>query len=286
MSGTALPSQPKRRLSQGPLLPIVSLLAVFVLWQILAYTMGENTSGDRTVPSLPDIVGSFERFADYWKGGLGVERTSVSGNPTFAGAVLGFFYSALLTAMHAVAGVVLGICTGLLLAVAVSWSSVLRGMLAFPGHFARMLPLLAMAPLFALWFGDTHKGAILFVAFTGFSLVFPIALNAIGNVPAYYEQYARTLGAGPVRSYFEVVLPAAMREIRSAVMLAVGFSWTAAIVAEYIGHDYGLGYVVKNAEFFGRTDLLALVATIALGLAAASFALARLVLDWSTRWAD
>ena len=127
---------------------------------------------------------------------------------------------------------------------------------------------------------------ILFVGFTSFALVFPIALNSIGNVPGYYSQYARSLGASSRRTYFEVVLPAGLPPIRSGVMLALGFGWSSAIAAEYITAQYGLGHIVKNAEFFARTGLLGMVAFITLILAAISFALAGRLMAWATRWAE
>ncbi len=265
---------------------VLSLVAVVVMWHVISLIAGNDTAGERKVPTIIDIGRAFDHFADYWRGGLGVQKTSVSGHPTFEGALLGFVYNTGLTLLHTVGGVALGILTGVALAVVVSWSATFRAMFALPGHFARMLPLLAMAPLFALWFGNTDKGAVLYTGFVAFSLVFPISVNAIGNVPGYYGMFAASLGASRGRTYRAVVLPAALPELRSGIMLAVGFGWSAAIAAEYIGDDYGLGHIVQNAGYFGRTNVLALVALIALLLAAGSFAITGKLLGWATRWAE
>jgi sulfonate transport system permease protein len=265
---------------------VISIVLMLVVWPVVSALAGTNKSGDAMVPTLFDVAGSITRFADYWRGGLGVEATRAGGAVTWQGVLLGLGYNIGVTAIRLVAGLVLGIGAGLLLAVAVSWQHVVRDLFTLPGHFARMLPLLAMVPLFSLWFGDTEQGAILFVAFTAFALVFPIALNAIGNVPGYYSQYARSLGASGLRTYLGVVLPAALPQIRPGVMLAVGFGWSAAIAAEYLGQEYGLGHVVQNAEYFGRTNLLGLVAVITLVLAAISFAIAGRLMAWATRWAE
>lgn len=264
----------------------VSIVGILVLWHVVSALAGENRSGDALVPGITDIAGSVERFADYWKGGLGVEATRAGGEVTVPGMLLGFGYNTGLTTLRLVAGVLLGLGCGIGIAVLVSWSSVLRGLFALPGHFTRMLPLLAMVPLFSLWFGDSEHGSILFVAFTAFSLLFVIALNAIGNVAPHCEQYARSLGASRARAYFQVVLPAALPEIRAGVLLAVGFGWSAAIASEYLGQEYGLGHIVQNAEYFGRTDLLALVAFIALAGAALSLWATERFLSWATRWAE
>lgn len=288
-SGAAV-AQPRGGLGRGrqprSWTTLASIVAMLVLWQVISVIAGQNRSGDALVPNLVDLAHAAKRFADYWKGGLGVRSTKVGGPVTVEGALLGFGYNVGLTAMRLVAGVLLGILLGVGLAVLVSWSSVLRGLFALLGHFARMLPLLAMVPLFSLWFGDSEPGSILFIAFTAFALLFVIALNAIANVPPHCEQYARCLGASRARAYYQVVLPAAFPEIRAGIMLAVGFGWSAAIASEYLGQEYGLGHIVQNAEFFGRTDLLALVAFIALVFAAVSLWAVGKLLAWATRWAE
>jgi sulfonate transport system permease protein len=281
------PRRPSRSAGDvRPAMVAASVVGLIVLWHVVSVLAGTNKSGDAMVPTIVDIAGSVDRFADYWRGGLGVEPTKTGGAVTWEGVLLGLGYNVGVTGIRLIAGLVLGIGAGLALAVAVSWSRITRGLCALPGHFARMLPLLAMVPLFSLWFGDTEHGAILFIAFTAFALVFPIALNAIGNVPGYYSQYARSLGASGGRTYLGVVLPAALPQIRAGIMLAVGFGWSAAIAAEYLGQEYGLGHIVQNAEFFGRTNLLALVALIALVLAALSFWAASRLMSWATRWAE
>ena len=73
--------------------------------------------------------------------------------------VLAFFYNAGLTYFRFLGGFLLGIVAGIGLAVAVSWSSVLRRMMILPAHLARMLPLLALVPLFNLWLGNTETAS-------------------------------------------------------------------------------------------------------------------------------
>lgn len=255
-------------------------------WELVSLSAGQNTTHEALVPGIVDVANAFRLLANYWKGGLGVQATNVGGHITWQGAVLGLAYNAGVTAYHLVAGLALGIAAGVLGAVLVCWSTVVRGMFALPAHFARMMPLLAMVPLFSLWFGDNATGSILFVAFTGFALVFAIGINAIRNVPAYYGKYARSLGASRARAYFEVILPAAMPQLRSGILLAVGFGWSSAIASEYLGAQYGLGHIVENAQFFGRTNVLALVGLIALTLAAATVLATVRLLDWATRWAE
>jgi sulfonate transport system permease protein len=239
------------------------------------------------VPGPLEVIASFADFADYWPGGLGVESTQLGGDVSWRGIILGFGYNVGLTFYRVGLGLALGISVGLGLAVATAWWSVVREMLAFPTHLIRLLPLLAMAPLFALWFGgEDNLGGIFFVAFTVFAFVFPVAIGAIAAVPGHYANSALSLGASQLYIYTRVTVPAAIPGIRGGVNLAVGFAWSAVIVAEYTTYTSGLGHIVKNAAFFGNTDLLGMMAFLTLLLAAGSLLVVRRVLDHWTRWAE
>lgn len=267
-------------------LPWVSLAVFLVVWQAASLLAGANKAGDPMVPGLVDVVAASKKLADYWRGGLGVERTDRGGDVTWAGAGLSFVYNSGVTGLRVVAGLTLGMFVGIGLAALVSWSAFLRRLVYLPAHFARMLPLLAMLPLFGLWFGSAEKGAVLFIAFNVFVLVFAISINAIGNVPAHYHHYARALGAGPLRTYLRVVLPCALPQLKGGISLALGFAWSAAISAEFNGQRYGLGHIANLAEYFSRTDMLALIATIIIVFAGVSFVATRRLFDWLTRWAE
>jgi sulfonate transport system permease protein len=238
------------------------------------------------IPNVLDIARAFKGMANYWRGGLGAADTSQGGTATLWGAVLGLGYNSLITGYRLAAGVALGIAVGGGLAVALSWSSVLRRMFLFPASLARMLPMLALIPLFLLWFAGTNRGAILFIGFSVFVMIFVVVLNAIENVEPHRAMWAATLGAGRVRTYLTVIVPAALPEIRIGVLMAFGLSWTTAVGAEYLGQQYGLGHIAELADYFGRTNTLALIAFVLVIYAALSIALVSRGLRWALRWAE
>lgn len=262
----------------------ISAVAFLVLWEVASLSAGRNQAGTHTVPSLLDIGCSFALLANYWPGWLGVPATSTGGDPTWIGAILGFGFNSILTTLRTFGGLVLGVVASVTLAVAVSWSDLLRKTFSFCAHLARMLPLLALVPLFDLWFGNSESGAVLFVGFVTFCVTFATTLGAIGTVPSYYEQYARSLGAGRLRAYLTVILPAALPRINNGIVLGLGFSWGAVIAAEFLGLQYGLGRVALLAEQFNQFSLLALVAFILVAYAAISNVLVAKLLNRLTRW--
>jgi sulfonate transport system permease protein len=268
-------------------LPYYSIAIVVIGWQAAAYLFGRSAmTGALVVPSIGETFGAFKSFAYHWPGGLGAGDTRMGAPITYWGAVLGLAYNVAFTIMRLFIGLVLGLGAGIGLAFLLSWSRTLREAVSFPAHFLRMMPLLALIPLFALWFSDKNVGSIVFVAVSVFVLMFAVTLNAIGNVPDYYSLYARSLGAGPFRTYATVVFPAAFPQLRGGILLSLGFSWNAVLASEFLGLRNGLGRIVMYAQEFGITETIALAAMIGVFLSALSFLIVNSIFTWMVRWAD
>jgi sulfonate transport system permease protein len=271
------------RLSRAPTW-IVNAAILLALWQIASWLAGRTVAGAHMVPSLYDIAMASKLLGNYWPGGLGLERTSTGAPLTWLAAFYAFFYNSGLTLLRLLGGFVLGIVTGVGFAAAVSWSRPLRRTLIFPAHLARMLPLLALVPLFNLWFGNTETAAILFVGLVTFCVIFAVALSAIANVPEYFVQYAGSLGASPLWTYWAVILPAALPRILVGILLAHGFAWGAVIAAEFLGMQFGIGRVALMAQQFNQFNLLAVAAFIIVALSVTTYALLSRLCASLVRW--
>lgn len=276
---------PKRKAGRLHPLAILSFLTIIGGWQTASIVLGE-TVGFKRVPGFEDIFRAFIEYAGYWQGGLGAESTRTGAEPTNWGAALGLGHNTFVTMLRTIAGYTIGVVTGIGLGFLIAWSKVARGLLTFPAHLARMMPLLAMIPLFALWFGDSQLGVLTFIAFAVGILLFAITINAIGNVPLHYSQYARSLGASPIRTYARVVFPAAFPQLRGGLLLAVAFSWSAALAAEFLGQQVGLGHVLQSALYYASTDVVALTGLVVILFAAVTYLVANKTLIWLTRWAE
>ena len=275
-----------RVMRRVPWVGLASAVVLVVAWQVVSIVAGRNAVHQHEVPNLIDIGGAFKGLANYWRGGLGAGATDTGAQATLWGAVLGLVYNSLVTGLRLLIGVALGLGVGVGLAVLVSWSRILRRMLLLPANLARMIPILALIPLFLLWFAGTNKGAVLFIAFSVFVMIFVVSLNALENVEPHHARWAASLGASRPRIYLTVIVPAALPEIRTGVLMAFGLSWTTAVAAEYLGQQYGLGHIAEMADFFGRTNTLALVAFVLVVYAALSTLLVARGLRWCLRWAE
>ena len=268
-------------------LVIVSIVGLVVIWHVVSLVAGRSPlTGQRLVPNTADLVRSFDDLAAYWPGGLGVDAITQGGHPTFGVAVLGLIYNSLATALRLLAGLALGTFIAVALGAILGWSRTFRRMFLLPSHIVRVFPLLALAPVFNLWFGSTERGAVFFIAFATFAILFVVTLTALANVPSYYAEYAQSLGASRARAYLNVVLPAALPALRGGVLLALGFGWSMAIAAEFLGQSVGLGNIINQAQEFGRTNTIALVGVFVMVYGALSYRLAARVFDYLIRWAE
>ena len=81
-----------------------------------------------------------------------------------------------------------------------------------------------------------------------------------------------------------VVIPAAIPEIFTGMLIAIGFGWTTLVAGEMVAATVGLGLMVLNASNFLRTDVV-IMGIVVIGFVAYLFDLLmryieRLIVPW------
>ena len=176
---------------------------------------------------------------------------------------------------------IVGIGTGLL----IGFSSFARRLAFGPANLLGMLPVLAMVPLFAFWFGATGRAEVLIIAFGAGITILRSTLNAVHNVPQMFVDTARTKGASRLMIYRTVIMPAIMPELRGGVRIALTFSWSLALGAELIGVQSGLGRMLILAARFSQVDRMILIAAVFVVLAAVTVIVFDRIADRMIQWA-
>lgn len=120
----------------------------------------------------------------------------------------------------------------------------------------RTLPVLALVPLFILWFGigETPK-----VALVALGTLFPVYLNTyagIRGIDAKLVEAATSLSLGRAALIWHVVLPGALPSALVGLRYALGVAWLVLVVSEQINATSGIGYLMTNAREFMRTDVI------------------------------
>ncbi|WP_217915838.1 ABC transporter permease [Miltoncostaea marina] len=175
------------------------------------------------------------------------------------------WFHAQATIAEAAVGFAMAAVLGVLLAVAVAGSRVVERTL-YPWLVAsQAIPVLAIAPLVAVWLD--YGAAQVMVAFViAFFPVVVTGVDGLRSVDPALARAARTLGASRGWAFRHVTLPAALPSLFSGMRMSAVFAVTGATVAEYVGADRGLGYLsefstaqFETARSFAAIALLALI---------------------------
>lgn len=175
----------------------------------------------------------------------------------------------LVTAFESLAGFALAILVGVPLALMVAFSPFLRRTLYPEAVTLEMVPKIALAPVIVTAFGFSIGPKIAMVFLVCF---FPILLNgvlAFTSLSVELGRFCLSTGAGPLRTFFKVRLPAALPQLFVGLKGAAVNATVGATISEMLGGDAGLGYYIVIALGDEHADLAfaVLAALAALGLA-------------------
>ena len=164
----------------------------------------------------------------------------------------------LATALRVVAGLLLGIVFGFSLGILMQFSR--RAYILLDGivETARPIPPVAVVPFFILIFGFAEIGKLLLVTL-GTGLVITVAtVEAVERVPSSIVKWGLVSGLDRRHLFKSVVVPAAVPELRSGVRIALATAVALVVVSEFMGAQYGLGYLINVAKITLTTPTLIL----------------------------
>jgi NitT/TauT family transport system permease protein len=210
-------------------------LVLFVLWELGVHLFGVREY------ILPPPTQVFRALAKNWQPVL-----------TSAG----------ITSLEIVSGYALAIAVSIPLAVAIVFSRAIEETVYPVVVFLQIVPKIAVAPLFIIWFGFGFTPKLLLVFLLSF---FPIVVSSLAGFKSADRDvmdFARTTGASAWRLFFKIRLPQALPHIFTGLKVGAALAATAAVVAEFVASDKGLGYLLL--QYNGNIDTPMVFATIVL----------------------
>lgn len=153
-------------------------------------------------------------------------------------------------------GYLLAIVLGVPLGVLIGWSRLASQMVDPSIQWLRPIPITAWLPFSIALFGIKDFGAIFLITLGAF---YPIVVNTTQgarDVDKNLVRAARMMGAGSGALLRRVILPAALPSVFTGLRIGLGIAWTAVIVAEMVAVKSGLGYVLWDAYYVGRMDVV------------------------------
>jgi ABC-type nitrate/sulfonate/bicarbonate transport system permease component len=193
------------------------------------------------------------------------------------------------TTEEAVLGLLGATAAAFVIAVAIdTWVPVRRGL--YPLIIAsQTIPMIALAPLVLIWWGFGLVPKVVLVALFSF---FPIAVGLIQGLGAADPDalnLLRTMRASRLALLLRVRLPSAVPQFFTGLKISVTYAYGAAIVAEFVGAEQGLGLYMYSAAHAApvATDLvfgaIVAIALLTIALFTVVAGLERAAMPWRPR---
>lgn len=138
----------------------------------------------------------------------------------------------------------LTIVTAIPLGLVIALSPVAKQVVYPPLMLLQLVPKIAIAPLFLVWLGFGVESKILLTLLMTF---FPLLLASISGFQILDNRLlylTQSMGASSWQTFRYLRFPAALPVIFSGIKTSATIAATAAIVAEFVGANKGLGYVL------------------------------------------
>jgi NitT/TauT family transport system permease protein len=148
----------------------------------------------------------------------------------------------------------------------------------------RTLPIVAISPILVLLLGSGYAPKIAIAALITF---FPTLVNMVDGLNAVdtqAQELMHVLSATKWEVFRYLRWPTSLPYLFSALRIASTASLLGAIVAEWIGSNKGLGYLILAATYDYRTPLLYATMAVASALALALFGLISVLENYFVPW--
>jgi NitT/TauT family transport system permease protein len=166
------------------------------------------------------------------------------------------YVNSLTSMAEIVLGFVLASVCALLCAIAMVHSRRVEAILEPFLVVSQVVPKVALAPLFIIWFGHGILPKIIIAMLIAF---FPVLVNAVvglRSIDAEILELMESIAANKRQTFWRVRLPNSLPYIFPALKVAALLSIVGAMVGEFVGSDRGLGYLMVIGDVNLDTDLL------------------------------
>ena len=166
---------------------------------------------------------------------------------------------------RALSGFLIGGLAGLVLGLLAGVSRVFRDLFDLTQSFTHAVPKIAIFPVIAVLLGFTDPARILVISLSCFYPAYLNALNGALGINPRLLWVARNMGASRLRTFLQVVVPAAMPRALVGLRISLMVSFVLMVATEVVGHSNGLGAGLMLAYRDGDYGTMyAGIATVAL----------------------
>lgn len=221
------------------LVPAVGLIGLLFLWE------------------LADRIFDFDKIILPAPSEIGV---------AFAKNYTKLFVETGITMTEAVCGFLLGSIVAYLLAIVFVHSRIIQEAIYPYAVALKSTPLIAIAPLLVLWFGNGMLSKIVMSALVAF---FPVLVNAVTGLTAIHKEaldLMKSLSASPWQVLVKIRIPNSLGYLFASLKIASSMAVVGAVIGEFTGATRGIGHLINTSSYYLETPLMfAAILSIALG---------------------
>ena len=160
------------------------------------------------------------------------------------------------TIAETLGGFVLAAISGVLLGVAVGKLRWLERTLNPFIIASQVVPKVALVPLFIVWFGFGSTSKVLVSAVIAFFPIFTNTVLGVKSIDAGHADVMTSLNASRAARFWRLELPSAAPYILTGMEVGVVLAIIGCVVAQFLGGNAGLGYLLVAQMNAYQTDLL------------------------------
>ncbi|WP_274308709.1 ABC transporter permease [Solibacillus daqui] len=111
---------------------------------------------------------------------------------------------------------------------------------------SQMIPIIALSPIFVLWFGYSIWSKVAVTVLISF---FPVVVSTYDGLRACDKDYIelfRSMGASRKQIFLKLHIPMALPSFFSGFKMAIVFALVGATIGEWLGASEGLGYYSRR----------------------------------------
>jgi ABC-type nitrate/sulfonate/bicarbonate transport system permease component len=200
---------------------IIGILLIPIVWIVIKYSLNIE---DRFLPSPKSLLTAFNTIEP---------NVFIHASFSYLRLIIGF-----------IAGIIIGIGVGLLF-----FKSTFIYNLLYPTFQSlRSIPPYATIPFFLLWFGFSETGKFIIILF-GISFNLTIAsFQALSTIREKYHIFFKSINKKAKNFIMSFTLPYVLDNILPTLRFSLSTAIGLVVVAEMLGSQVGLGYLIQTAK--------------------------------------
>ena len=170
-------------------------------------------------------------------------------------------------------GFTISVIGGVALAVSMFFSKIVEKMLYPAVVISQMIPIIALSPIFVLWFGYSIWSKVAVTVLISFFSIVVGTYDGLKSSDKEYMELLRSMGATRFQIFMKLHIPMALPSFFSGLKLAIVYALVGATIGEWLGASEGLGYYSRrmsgnlNAEgVFAAITILTIVGILLFAL--------------------